>query len=215
MKKSLKIIITAVAIVLGLLLLSYFFAPVYQFKKSKPFSGDKLFNPYQNIHPSGWMALTIKESVSGSQKPTLLHDSYAVFVEPQKIVKHEHSIPSYTHGFNFFKTRQLCIGSNEVLWIDLPLYQTAGHKQWIIDRLVSHNEIVVLENPGYSFNDLKKLSNYHLLEISNGKTTSVAQWDTALSSGHRVYMMADSRLKSDTSNTFSMIYAPSRGHDEI
>ena len=215
MKKTLTIVVTVVAIALGLLLLPYFFAPVYQFAKLTPFNGDKLFNPYQNIYSSGWMSITIEESVSKHQKPTLLHDGYAVFAESKKIVKHKHSIPSYTHGFNFFKMQQLCIGSKEVLWIDLPLYQTTGHKQWVIDRLVPHNKIVVLENPGYSFNDLKKLSNYNLLEISNGKTTSIAKWDTALSTGHRVYMMADSRLKSDTPNNFTMIYAPSGVHDEI
>ena len=215
MNKSFKIVSIAIATVLGLLLLSYFFAPVYQFAKPSPFSGEKLLNPYQNINPSDWIALSVEGRASVRQPSKLIHDSYSVFAESQKIVKHENTVPSYTHGFNFFKTRQLCIGSKEVLWIDLPLYQTSGHKQWIIDRLVPFNEIVVLENPGYSFDNLKKLSNYNLLEISNGKTISLAEWDTALSAGHRAYLLSDSRLKSGVSAGFTMVYAPNQGQDEI
>jgi len=211
MKQITRAITVLIGIPLSLLLLFYFFAPVYQFSESQPFSGNKIYNPYANSRPSGW------EVLNTADHPVKLKPDSTFFILAgnQKITNQQRSIPAYTHGFNFFKTKQLCIGAEQVLWIDLPLVQTTGLKQWIIDRLRPHNEIVALENPGYSFHDLKKLTNYDLLEIANGETVSVAKWDTALSSGQYAWLLADSRLTTGQPHCFTMVYAPKHTQDEL
>lgn len=205
MKKSLKIIGIFLTIPLGLLLLYYFFAPIYQFSEPKPFSGGKLFNPYKNMKNSEWLPLNIK---SDFPNPS---DSETVFIvaKSQKILKPKYAnnnfIPAYTHGFNFNDTKQICVGSDEVLWIDLPFLQTTGLKQWIIDRLRPFNMIIALQNQGYTFNDLKKLTNYDLLEINNGNTISVDRWDTALSVGQKAFLLSDNRLGDYDEYSFTMV----------
>jgi len=211
MKQMIKTIAVLAGILLSLLLLFYFFAPVYRFSESKPFSGDNVYNPYANAQPSGWKVLNITDHPVKFNPDS----TFSILAENQKITKQQRSITAYTHGFNLFKIKQLCVGAEQVLWIDLPLVQTTGLKQWIIDRLRPHNEIVALENPGYSFRDLKKLTHYDLLEISNGKTVSVAEWDTALSSGQNAWLLIDSRLTTGQPRCFTMVYAPEHSQDEL
>ena len=45
-------------------------------------------------------------------------------------------IPTYEHGYNIFKTHQVCIGAERVLWTDLLVFQTKSMKQWIIEGAV-------------------------------------------------------------------------------
>jgi len=59
--------------------------------------------------------------------------------------------------------------------------------------LRDQNEIVAIAHPGWENGfppgDLKYLSNYDLLEVLDANWHSVAQWDSALSSGHPVYIV--------------------------
>ncbi len=211
MNITIRIIAVSIGTVFSLLILFYFLAPVYQFSEPQPFSGNKIYNPYVNSHPSGWKVLNTA-NYPLKFKPD---STFFILAANQKITNQQPLIPAYTHGFNFIKTKQLCIGAEQVLWIDLPLVQTTGLKQWIIDRLRPHNEIVALENPGYSFHDLKKLTHYDLLEIANGETVSVAKWDTALSSGQYAWLLSDSRLTKDRPHCFTMVYAPKHTQEEL
>ena len=105
-------------------------------------------------------------------------------------------VPGYEHGLNLKKTHQLVLGASSVLWKDYFFPQTIDNKQHIINQLAADpNAMVVLNHPGmrngYTPSDFKKLYNYDFVEILNPQATSVAQWDTALSSGHPVFGIAN------------------------
>jgi hypothetical protein len=104
-------------------------------------------------------------------------------------------IPTYEHGYSIRKVHQVCIGSKKVNWIDYPFYQNISHKQHIINMLRKNNDIVCLAHPdlrdGYLLDDMRKLSNYDLIEVLNEIRKSPHHWDAALSSGHSAYILAN------------------------
>lgn len=104
-------------------------------------------------------------------------------------------IPTYEHGYNIFKTHQVCIGAEKVLWTDLFLWQTVSMKQWIIDELNKTTQFIVLAHPllrnGYTINDMKYLTNYNGIEVLNNMRVSLEHWDTALSSGQPVWIIGN------------------------
>jgi hypothetical protein len=53
-KKILKILLFIFLGLLTLELLIYFTAPVYDFPVSQPFSGEKIYNPYEGIDSTHW-----------------------------------------------------------------------------------------------------------------------------------------------------------------
>ncbi len=203
--KLFKVILVLAAIPVGILLLFYFFAPIYHFSAPQQFKGTKIYNPYKNIEPSGWLALDVTEDEKFVDS-TIVNKTNVVAENQNILMQNSHNrIQAYTHGFNFVRTKQICIGSQEVLWIDLAFFQTTGLKQYIIDRLEKHNKLIALESQGYSFNDLKKLTRYNLWEILNGRVSSIAKWDTALSAGQPAFLLADNRLKGKDFYSFTMV----------
>ena len=104
-------------------------------------------------------------------------------------------IPTYEHGYNIFKTHQVCIDAKSVLWTDLILFQTLSMKQWIIDQLKEDCSIVSLAHPllrhGYSVEDMRYLTNYDMMEVLNNARLSYDHWDAALSTGNLAWMMGN------------------------
>ena len=86
-------------------------------------------------------------------------------------MKSPNFIPTYEHGYNVYKTHQVCIGAERVLWTDLIFFQTKSMKQWIIDQLDQDCEIVSLAHPlllnGYTVDELRFLTNYEMMEVLN------------------------------------------------
>ncbi len=243
LKGILKFIVLLVGSLLGVFLLFYLMAPVYQFSGPVPFEGDKLYNPYQEMDSTHWRKYNFQVQsrvwggvTNGRKNSNRLIDSvyrtlgydYVATSDYQSINYHgkenPNFIPTYEHGYNVFKTHQVCIGSDEVLWIDLLLYQSTGMKQWIIDKLRPHNEIVALAHPklrnGYTFNDLKKLTHYDLMEVLNNFRVSAAHWDTALSAGQKIFILADDDAHDvmnpvEVGTRFTMINASSTNRENI
>ncbi len=210
---TLKIVAVAIVISVGMLLLFYFFAPLYQFSTPQPFSGNKLYNPYKNMQSDAWCLLDVSNADKAVDDFLPKDKSCFIFADNQKITPSELSgvsLPAYTHGFNLAGVKQVCIGSDEVLWIDLIFFQTTGLKQWVIDRLRPHNKLIALGTDGYSFDDLRKITHYDLLEISNGKDFSLAKWDTALSAGQKAFLLADNRAGVKKNLSFTMVNLPSK-----
>jgi hypothetical protein len=202
------------ALILSVELIFYFTTPVYDFPPPAPFGGDKIFNPYKGMdstkwlkanfhfHTRAWSGLTSGRKNSDSAFwSTYRNMGYDVpcISNYQSISKFNKDsafyIPVYEHGFGIRKKHQLCIGAEEVLWLDYSIYQNLNHKQHIIDRLHDQCKIVALAHPdwekGYSLNDMMFLSNYDLIEVLDQNWRSVEQWDAALSSGHPVYIVGD------------------------
>lgn len=200
---------------LSMVLISfYLMAPVYEFSGPKPFMGNKLYNPYAKMEIGHWRLYNFQVQskawgglTNGRKNSNELIDSvYSVLgfdhvatSDYQKINKYGKGnnafIPTYEHGFNLFRTHQVCIGAEDVLWIDFVLFQTLSMKQWIIDLLNENSEIVVLAHPllnnGYTLENLKYLTNYGMMEVLGNLFLSIEHWDTALTSGQLAWIMGN------------------------
>ena len=197
--------------------LPFIVSPVYDFPEPVVFSGEKIWNPYQDMDTNHWrkgnfqiQAKAWGGITDGSNNPTdsvfalyqkLDYDIIGIS-DYQKINKYYQGnpdyIPIYEHGFNMRKTHQVSIGVKDdfVLWLDFPFYQTTSQKQFIINLLRPHTEILALVHPdfsleGYSKENLKYLCNYDLLEALNHQRFSISHWDAVLSAGHAKYILAD------------------------
>jgi hypothetical protein len=188
--------------------------PQYIFPEPTPFHGTKIYNPYQDMDSSRWLkanfqvqsrvwwGLTNGRSNQSKAVFDLYHQlGYDVlcFSDYQHINKYRDDssgyIPAYEHGFGLRKRHQVCIGSRKVMWLDYPLWQNLSHKQHIINRLKTNNDIVAIAHPklknGYQPSDFKYLTGYDLIEVFNHLTCSEMHWDSALSAGRPAYILAD------------------------
>lgn len=221
----------------------YLMAPVYKFSGPVPFTGDRLFNPYQHmdslnwkkynfqVQSKAWLGITDGRKNSNELIDSIYHElgfDHVATSDYQKINyfgKDDSAfIPTYEHGYNIFKTHQVCIGSKKVLWTDLMFGQTLSMKQWILDLLRDDNRIVVLAHPllrnGYSVNDMKYLTNYDGIEVLNNVRVSTEHWDEALSSGQIATIIGnddahDVQNSNEVGRRFTMINSPTTYREDI
>lgn len=216
MKKIFKIIIKSLlGIIIVLLFLPFLISPIYNFEEPKPFAGDKLWNPYQNIETPNWLKGNFQIQseawggfTDGSNNPTdsiyalykkLNYDIIGIsdYMKINTYFKDSAEyMPIYEHGYNARKTHQVSIGAKKIFWLDFPFYQTTSHKQFIINQLRENTEVLSIVHPnfslvGYSHKDLSYLVNYDLLEALNHQVYSLSHWDAALSAGHAKYILAN------------------------
>ena len=193
----------------------YLSVPTYSFKEPRPFSGEYLYNPYQDMNPDQWkkyhfhchsrkfFGLTngrkSKEATIDSVYQALSYDHYGIsdymHINPHNADKEDY-IPAYEHGYGLFrKTHQICIGAEKVYWPDFPFMQNLNMKQHMINKLGERCRFVMPAHAsftkGYKVNDMALLSNYRLLEVLNPYGNAIEHWDMALSNGHRVYALGD------------------------
>ena len=216
MKKVLKYILYIFGICVALLVAMNIFVPVYVFDEPVPFHGDYLLNPYQDIDSTYWKCCNFHGHTrqyggmtNGRNNGNAVYDSmYRLFgydhvgiSDYNKVNAYEDGrdpgfIPGYEHGYNLWKTHQVCLGSKKVRRIDYFFYQTLSHKQHMLNKLAEQNRVVAVAHPSfvegsYNIRDMKYLSNYKVLEVLNGFVNSPEHWDMALSNGHLVYLIAD------------------------
>ena len=209
-------VFSALGIALLLLVLYvYLSVPTYSFKEPKPFGGEYLYNPYQDMNPDQWkkyhfhchsrryFGLTngrkSKEATIDSVYQTLGYDHYGIS-DYMGINMHgskrEDYIPAYEHGYGLFrKTHQICIGAESVYWPDFPFMQNLNMKQHMLNKLGERCRFVMPAHAsftkGYKVSDMILLSNYRLIEVVNPYGNAFEHWDKALSNGHRVYALGD------------------------
>lgn len=193
----------------------YLYCPVYTFPEPKPFSGNKIFNPYKEIdstrwkkanfhvHTRSWGGLT-----DGSKSSELAVDSTYRYLNYDIIgisdYQHVNTyrqnqkdfVPIYEHGFLLPKNHHLIIGATRICWYDFPFPQTRSNKQFIISALNKDTAAVItIAHPrmrkAFSFNDMKYLTGYDCIEVFDHLCYSVAHWDSALSAGRLVYALGD------------------------
>ena len=202
-------------LLLLLILFVYLSVPTYSFKEPRPFSGEYLYNPYQDMKPDQWkkhhfhchsrkyFGLTngrkSTEAAIDSVYQVLGYDHYGIS-DYMGINKHnadkEDYIPAYEHGYGLIrKTHQICIGAEKVYWPDFPFMQNLSMKQHMINKLGERSRFVMPAHAsftkGYKVSDMKWLSNYRLIEVVNPYGNAIEHWDMALSNGHRVYALGD------------------------
>ena len=216
MKKVLKYLLYLVLAFAGFLLAMNIFVPVYVFDEPVPFHGEYLHNPYQDIDSTYWKCCNFHGHTrqyggvtNGRNNGNAVYDSmYRLFgydhvgiSDYNKVNGFEDGrdpgfIPGYEHGYNVWKTHQVCLGATKVRRIDYFFYQTLSHKQHMLNKLGEQNRVVAVAHPSfvdgsYNVRDMKYLSNYKILEVLNGFVNSPEHWDMALSNGHLVYLIAD------------------------
>ncbi len=202
-------------LLLGYWLFVYLLAPRYQFTAGRPFSGNYLYNPYQQINPDQWKQYNFhchsrryfgltngrknKETDIDSLYQAFGYDHYGISdymrINTHGSDRHDY-IPAYEHGYGFIrKTHQLCIGAEDVVFMDFPFMQSLDLKQHTLNVLHQHTRFAVPAHAsfykGYRVSDMHYLSDYRLLEIGNPYGCAFEHWDAALSTGHRVYGIGD------------------------
>ena len=198
-----------------LILYVYLSVPTYSFKEPRPFTGEYLYNPYQDMNPNQWKKYHFHchsrkyIGITNGRKSTevtidsvyqaLGYDHYGIS-DYMHINTHgadkEGYIPAYEHGYGLIrKTHQICIGAESVYRIDFPFMQNLNMKQHMINKLGERSRFVMPAHAsftkGYKVSDMKFLSNYRLIEVVNPYGNAFEHWDMALSNGHRLYALGD------------------------
>ena len=206
----------------------------YKFPEPHPFKGEYLYNPYKgmdsrkwemaNFHTHGRIFFGLTAGAANSDQ--FIDSLYKYFnyniisiSNYQSINKFESKnkwfVPVYEHGYQYYKNHQLVINAKKVTWLDFFFRQTLNNKQSIIDHLKKDPSVILtIVHPGprkaYPPDDFKYLSNYDCLEIASGKDALTSYYDTILSAGHPVFLMAnddahDLRKINDGCHSFNMI----------
>src|SRR5262249_28584317 len=132
----------------------------------------------------------------------------------------------YEHGYNVGKHHQLAIGAHSIAWFDLPLWQGIHQKQYVITRVAATADVLAIAHPaalqGYAYSDeeLQQLSGYQLMEVVSGRFMTESSWDSALSAGRAVWIIADDDTHDVTKPdrfaiAWNMIAAPSTSPTDI
>jgi hypothetical protein len=198
-----------------LVFLQYVVNTKYNFPEPKPFNGEHIYNPYRNADMNEWRMANF-HAHSGKLVPftentarscVLIDSLYNYFgfniisLSDYQFINRQESkktwyLPVYEHGFQYFKNHQLVINAKRVNWLDFPLPQTLSNEQSVIDHLkVDTTTLISIVHPvyrnAYTSYDLKYLGNYNCLEIANHEHLFTSCYDTILSEGHPVFIMAD------------------------
>ena len=201
--------------ILILLILQFVVNSKYTFPEPQAFSGDYIYNPYRNIDNKKWRkanfhaharkffeqskraarSIPILDSVYKSVGIDIISISDYQFIDRYEN-KNEWFVPVYEHGFQYYKNHQLVLNAKKVSWLDYSFHQTLSNKQFIINQLKKDTAaFVTIVHPfyrrAYSGNDLKYLSNYNCFEIANYDRLFTSYYDTILTYGHPVFIMAD------------------------
>ena len=201
--------------ILFFLILQFVVNSKYTFPEPHAFSGKFIYNPYSNIDINKWrranfhahtrkIADRSKKAEISNQVLDSLYKSFGYSIvgisDYQYINNYEKGnkwfVPVYEHGYQYYKNHQLVINAKKVNWWEFPFRQTLSNKQFIINELNKDSStLITIVHPilrhAYTFNDFKYLSNYNCLEIANHERIFNAYYDSVLSAGHPVFLMAD------------------------
>jgi hypothetical protein len=175
--------------------------------------GTTLSNPYENVdfsrpeianfhgHTKAWGGLTngkYTEAFANKRYDSLGYtlNYLSQYHKIEKTVGAKNEFSVYEHGINIKKTHQLILGNKAVVWKDYLLPQNRHQKQHILNLLAKDtSNIVVINHPGirggYTLDDIKYLQNYDMIEVLRPNGNFMAYWDTALSYGHPISIMAN------------------------
>lgn len=195
----------------------YLFCPQFIFKAPVEFSGDSIYNPYENFVSKNYVksnfhahskfglgitngAGTSKDIWDKYRNLGYVFHSVSQYQHIDKFgVENKNYIPSYEHGYNINKTHQLLLGGKNVVQKDYIFPQNIHQKQYVLAKLAEDtSNVIVLNHPdlnsGYSLTDLKYLQYYDCIEVLNPSAQSFAHWDIALSAGKKVFIVGNDDL---------------------
>jgi hypothetical protein len=203
------------AFLAGMIIVQYVINVKYNFPKPQPFTGKYLYNPYKVIDTSGWQISNFHAHTHrflGNRSETAAKSHYLdslysylgynnIGISDYQMIntfesKHSWFVPVYEHGYQYYKNHHLVLNARNVSWLDYFFRQTLNNKQFVINQLKKDTfALVTIVHPilrkAISHNDLKYLTNYDFLEVIDNKYLFTSYYDTVLSSGHPVFLMAD------------------------
>lgn len=222
-----------------------FYTEIYDIQKPLPFHGNTWLNPYSSCtfdndntawkksnfhgHSKEWGGLTdgkTDKDVFFKKYKSMGYHSIGLsnyqYISSD-FAKDNGFVPCYEHGYNVWKRHHVCIGAQNVVWLDFIWGQSLHHKQSMINILKPTVQVLALAHPKFrnSFEpeDFAYLSNYDCIEVLNHYRTSDIHWDSALSNGHKVWIVADDDTHNvldsgETGVCWTMIYAPNNGNQQ-
>ncbi|MBL4861695.1 MAG: hypothetical protein JKY09_01590, partial [Crocinitomicaceae bacterium] len=205
----LKVIVKGILSLLVLfvfgLSLFYINTTIYNFPDPTPFSGESIFNPYENLpdssyranfhaHSVAWNSVTNGQNSEKDVFEAYTKRGYAIagISNYHKISVYGKSltdlyVPVYEHGYNVLKSHCLSINGDKVSYFDYPLFQLTSHKQKVIHNIKANGAMVAMAHPkfggGRTFSDMRYLTGYAFTEVLNHYRVSDEYWDEALSAG--------------------------------
>ena len=224
---------------MGLIVLvsgQYFQIQWYTYQPPAPFRGDHFYNPYDSLngpwykanfhaHAQAWGGIT-----NGHQSAKEIQTLYRkmgydlpylsdyFFINRQQDLPSPVFMPIYEHGMNIHKSHRLAIGSEQVSFFDVMLFQNQDIRQYLIRRLKQSAPVVCINHPGmrhsHPLEMMPYLSGYDCLEVLNSFRVATHHWDAALSAGKPVWILAnddshDLRETHKLSKSWTMVQAPS------
>lgn len=192
----------------------YLTAPLYLFKEPKPFEGNYIHNPYQQVSSDNFYSLLfatpmvsvgaifngIHKSETEKIRNRISGFNHVEVVLRQMLFQKErinNDLQTYQHGLGLDEPTMICIGAERKLWIDYPLFKNIHHKQGLIEKLSKDSDLVVLNPSSFLREDLKYLSGYHLIDLKNNTQYATMMWDSVLSNGHLVYGFVSEEIQDD------------------
>lgn len=182
LKKVLNIIIKSmVTVVVGAITVTIFviclfsLSPIYDWEPPKPFSGDKIYNPYQSRNKEvtppthdthkNWTRGTFHTHTKVDKGinecpyyPDVVYDDYSAlgygvvaFTNHNALTTHPYSdtldLKGYEHGYNIFKLHYNVFGASKVLWFDplLPIFDS--QKQFKMNLLRRDSYFISFNHP--------------------------------------------------------------------
>jgi hypothetical protein len=187
----------------------YIICPFYKFPEATEFKGDKIYNPYEGMDSSRWHKANFHAhtrmlyGITDGRKTSTekLIEMYKKFnfdiigISDYMFLNRESAVPVYEHGYGLLKNHALIFGSKKVNWLDMMFNQNIHNKQFLINQLKDDNNIYAVAHPSLrgAFNpeDFRYLTNYDLIEVLRFDRLMIEFLDTALSTGHKVFLLAD------------------------
>jgi len=240
-KYTLKVVLSVVPIVLILMGLIYLFTTIYIFPPSLPFSGNHIYNPYQELpdssfkanfhaHSKAWKGIT-----HGGNTEKEIFDAYIERGYDVATISNYHNIstyakdktdlyfPGYEHGYNILKSHYLVINAENVSFFDFPMWQSSSHQQYVLNKIKEKNKFVAIAHPkfggGRSLEDMQKLVNYDFTEVLNHYRVSDEYWDHGLSAGRLSWIIGNDDIHATSDDPifriWNIIHANERNQDII
>lgn len=204
-----RLLLLVVLLAFTIIGIFYLFAPVYDFKTPQQFSGDLIYNPYQNIDSTTWKKANFHchtTASDGHDKLEVVQKAYRSYgydilaVSDHNLVisqglPAQEEIPTYEHGINISKFHSVVIGAKHGSIFDFVLLPTESNHFYTLKWLRTQGDIVIFDHPDRTRwlepEDVKNLSYYDMMEVERGFTDGVlSYYDEALSHGHYSYVLA-------------------------
>lgn len=216
MNRGLRTVLRGIKVFFALLvtiLCIFSISPIYRWEEPRPFSGDKIYNPYSGSDSTTvWKRATFHTHTKVDKGinecpyyPDVVYDDYmalgyeiVAFTNHNALTRHPYDdrldLYGYEHGYNLFKLHNNIFGASKVQRYDILLPLFDSQKQFKMNLAAKRGDFMVLNHPdrtlGISARTMERLSGYRLIEGDSGfqerdggEGTHLKHWDEALSAG--------------------------------